>query len=423
MKFTKNPKANEKIGKQLKDICGVIISEIPDVKSIMLIGGFSRGEGPAKMKNGKMLLYNDYDIEVITENTLNKKKIDDVASKAAEKIGLKGIKYFYSFKKEEQTLNKFFYIDLKCTSINQLKKLMPRLRYYELKNSSLILYGKDYRSLIPDYKLKNIPLSEPAKILLDRMSQMVEYYSAEKKYDGEVLTYIIQQAYAVCCTSLLMLSGKYKPGYEYCMKTFIKRYKKDFPDLHEKIPDLDAKVKKYINWKLNPEKIPENPEKAWFECRNDIFKVSKYFFSKFLNKKIENLDDLSNAIGKMKNKYCLPYMHNFIYNNFGIKSRLLSNIGIFFLPLFFKLKYFLRLKDIKITYPRVFLGKSPDLVIFSSVPYILLAINNNGSADREKMKRGIKILKKVYPARGKNWEQISLDYANAYISFFLQKII
>jgi len=415
---------NKEIERHLKIICNVILSEIPNVRSIVLTGGFSRGEGPVKVKDKKIFPYNDYDIEVITDKPINGKVIDEVAIKAAKKIGLRGIEYFYSFKKEEQTLDHFFYVDLKCISIKQLKKLMPRLRYYELKNSSKVLYGEDLRRLIPEYKISDIPFSEPAKILLDRMSQMMEYYSTEKKYDEEVLTYFIQQAYAACCTALLMLSRRYKPGYEYCMKTFFKSYKKDFPELYEKVPKLHYHIKKFITWKIKPDKLPADSEKAWFECQREIFEVAKYFFSKFLNKKIKSLDNLSKAIKNMSKEYYLPYMRAFLKNKFEIKSNLINGIALALLPWFFKLKYYLRLKEMKITYPRVFFNKSsPDLIIFASVPYLLLAINKDKIVNKEKLKKGINLLKKVYPVKGKNWEEISLDYANAYISFFLQKII
>ena len=145
---------------------------------------------------------------------------------------------------------------MKCDTPSDLKKLLPRIRTYELKNHSLLLYGENFRNLIPEYDLKDVSLSEGAKLLLDRMSQMIEYYSIEDKHDEDFLNYIIQQTYAACCTALLQLSGKYQIGYNKSMEILNQTYKKDFPELYKKIPNLHLKIKEFIKWKINPEKLP-----------------------------------------------------------------------------------------------------------------------------------------------------------------------
>src|SRR3989344_4532712 len=227
MKFTQNKQINEKIESQLNIVCKEILNNV-NAKSIILAGSFGYGEGPVKIKKEKIYSFNDYDIYAITEKPISSEKIDEIASKAANKIGYKGINYFYNFKKEEQTLEKNFYIDLKCITLKQLRNLPPRLKYYNLKESTQTLYGEDLTHLAPKFQLDEIPLSEPAKLLLDRMSQLVEYYSLEKK-----------------------------------------------------LPDLHLKINKYVKWKLNPQKLPYNSvEEEFRTCTKSIYEVSKYFFSK-----------------------------------------------------------------------------------------------------------------------------------------------
>jgi hypothetical protein len=69
----------------------------------------------------------------------------------------------------------------------------------------------------------------------------------------------------------------------------------------------------------------------------------------------------------------------------------------------------------------VLFGKSPDLVIFGAVPLIASAIALSRE-DKVVLEKAQRLLRRIYPSKGRNWEAISLDYANAYIGFFLQKI-
>lgn len=421
MKYTTSKEADKKVEEDLRIIVEEIIKSIPDTISIFLTGGFARGEGPVKKIKGKFFPYNDYDIQIVCKNKISKDKIDMISTKISRTLGYNGIAIFYPFKKEEQKMKENFYVDLKSYIPNELKKLLPRIRNYELKNNSLLIYGEDVRFLIPDYKINEIPLSEGAKLLLDRMSQMIEYYSTNKKYDSEFLTYIIQQTYAACCTSLLLLNKKYQIGYEKSMKILKENYKRDFPELYYEMPNLDKKIEQFIKWKINPQKLPnKDVKKEWFIAKKNILEVAKYFFSRFLNKDVRNVERLSENILNMRNEFYGPYLKWIIKD----KIKIDFNYYKLFLPfvsLVLKYKYYKRLRKFGINMPKVIFGKSPDLVIFSSLIYILNSINEN-NIDNLELKKGKEILNSVYPCKEDNWEKISLDYANAYIIFFLQKL-
>ena len=421
MKYTNSSQGDKKIEQDMNAICREILDRVRDAETIILTGGFSRAEGAVKKEKGKIFPYNDYDIQVISSSKYNKEEIDRISVEISKKLGYKGISNFYPFKKEKQSMKDNFYIDLKIDSAKSLNKMLPRIRTYELRNSSMLLYGKDLRSSIPNYSLKEIPLSEGAKLLLDRMSQMIEYYSTEKKHDKEFLIYIIQQAYAACCTSLLLLNRKYEIGYKRAMEILKSCYKEDFPELYEKVPNLDKKIEKFIEWKLKPKKVSDkNVKKEWFIAKRNILEVSKYFFSRFLNKRLENAEELSNAISDMRKQFYSPYLKEIIKKKIGIRIKL----NWLLLPLIFRIltkKYTKRLKEMNINFKPKLKRVSPDLVIFSSMIPLIDAINEN-SIDEIKLNGAREILRRVYPAKGNNWEELSLDYANAYIAFFLQKI-
>lgn len=421
MKYTASKEGDKKIEQDMKAICKEVLDRVKNVEAIMLTGGFSRGEGAVKTQNKKVFPYNDYDIQVVSNMKYSKEETDKIATDISKKLGYKGIVNFYPFSKDKQNMKDNFYIDLKTDSEKDLSKMLPRIRTYELRNNSMLLHGKDIRQLIPNYNLKEIPLSEGAKLLLDRMSQLVEYYSTERKHDDEFLMYIIQQVYAACCTSLLLLNRKYEIGYKRAMEILKSCYKEDFPELYEKIPNLDKKIEQFIEWKLKPKKISKSKvKKEWFIAKKDILEVSRYFFSRFLHKKIENTEQLSFAILNMRKQFYSPYLKDMIKR----KIKIGLNLNWLILPIVSRIltkKYSERLREMNINFKPKIKGVSPDLVIFSSVICLIDSINEN-SIDERKLGRAKQILGRVYPANGKSWEEISLDYANAYIAFFLQKI-
>lgn len=427
-KYTISPAGDRKVEQDMKIICREILEKVKDVDTIILTGGFSRGEGPVKIEKNKILPYNDYDIQVISRTPIGKEETDKISVEISKKIGYAGIANFYPFKKEEQKMKDNFYIDLKVDSPEALRNMLPRIRTYELRNNSMILHGKDLRNLIPDYSLRDIPLSEGAKLLLDRMSQMTEYYSTGEKYEKEFLTYIIQQAYAACCTSLLLLSKKYEIGYKKSMEILKKTYKQDFPELHKKIPNLSKKIEQFIKWKINPKKLPsKDVENEWFIAKESILEVSKYFFSKFLNRKIDTIEELSFSILSMRKEFYNPYIEQIIKNRARVKSRFFLNLSLSAVYVLLAYKYNKRLKKFGIKKRvNIFSKYSPEFVIFSSLIYLISSIREDkterNKIDENMLNKAKEILNRAYPVKGKNWEETSVDYANAYIAFFLQKI-
>lgn len=415
---------DKEIQKQLDIVSEEINKDIKDVKSIIIYGGFGRGEGSVKKVKGKYYPANDFDVYVVTEKKANGVLLDNIARRVAQRLGSKGIE-FNKFDKN-WSFDDNFYLDLKCLTLDELKKLVPMIRYYELKNASNIFYGSEVRNLIPDYKIEDIPLGEGFRILFNRMTHLVEYFSTEGKHNDVVLSFFCVKAYIDSCTSLLLLNKKYSSSYKKRMEDFYECYKNDFPELYKKLPDLHEKVKKYTLWKLNYNgKTPEKDvKKFWFQTRKDFLEVVKFYISRFTNKKIETLDDLSNAIINLKKEQYLPYSKFFLKNSFNIRSNLAALLISKLIPLRFKQLYFQKLLKEKKFHPRILLNKSsPDLIIFGSVPYILFALNEDFTINRENFEKGLKTLNKVYPTKARTWEQLSQDYADAYVLFYLMKIV
>ena len=414
---------DKEINNQLKIVSEEICKEIKDVKSIIIYGGFGRGEGSVKKIKNKYYPANDFDVYVITNKKADGHLLDNIAKKVASRLGSKGIE-FDKFDKN-WSFEENFYLDLKCLTLDELKKLVPMIRYYELRNASNIFYGEEVRNLIPNYKIEDIPLGEGFRILFNRMTHLVEYFSTEGKHNDTVLSFFCVKAYIDSCTALMLLSKKYTPSYKKRMEDFYKNYKKDFPELYKILPDLHEKIKKYTLWKLNFKGLPEKDVlKLWFQTRKDFLEVVKYFISKFTNKQINTIDELSKAVVNLGKEYYGPYSYFFVKNKFNSNSKILINGVRKSIPYGFKYLYFKKILKEKQFYPRILFNKrSPDVIIFGSVPYILFAIDENLNTNKENFNKGKNLLNKVYPTKAETWEQLSQDYADAYIAFYLMKIV
>ncbi len=139
MKFTQQgKKVDQQIKKYLDAIVEAILKKVPEAKSILLGGGFGRGEGSAEIKKGRIIPQNDFEIFLITEKNLKEGFVNQVANKAAQKLDIGNVGAdFYNF--EREVFANTFYIDMKAIQINKLPYLLPMFRYFELKNVTACL--------------------------------------------------------------------------------------------------------------------------------------------------------------------------------------------------------------------------------------------------------------------------------------------
>ena len=71
MKYTHNKEYNEKVENDLRIIKEILIKETNPI-SIILFGGFGKGEGSVQKIKNKVVPLNDYDIYLITKNKLTR---------------------------------------------------------------------------------------------------------------------------------------------------------------------------------------------------------------------------------------------------------------------------------------------------------------------------------------------------------------
>ncbi|MAH03442.1 hypothetical protein CMI39_01505 [Candidatus Pacearchaeota archaeon] len=443
IEYTKNK--SKLVEKYLKEKIEIIVDtirkRIPDTISIIMGGGFGKGEGSVVVKNKEVILINDFDMYVVAKKEYNEDIINDIAQEASRKIGKKGISSFIKFNKNRPLLKDFFYIDLKVIPYDYLKKLPPMVKYYDLRNSSKIVYGKNTLNEIPDFKPNNLPVAEGARLLLNRMSHLVQHFYSSfftknvRECDHQIFLLHTIKTYTDACGALLILSKKYEPTYSKRVDVFKKTYLKDFPELKKLIPEYVEKIKEFTELKINFNlgAYKKKDLELWKQSRNYIGISTKYFFEKFLGKKINNYYDLSKAIEKSAIKYYNPYIKYILKRKFklNINNKYILGLGSIVAHIYMNFLYFNRMKEghNKLYIRGLFRIKPPELTFFSALPLILFSLKHNGKVNLKMLEDGKRILQKVYPVNVKNegddlkyWEDIASVYSNAYVLFAFLKL-
>ncbi len=443
MRYTKNKskRVEDYLNEKIEIITDIIRKRIPDTIGIIMGGGFGKGEGSVVVENKEVILINDFDMYVVAKKEYDEDIINDIAQEASRKIGKKGISSFVKFNKNRPLLKDFFYIDLKVIPIDYLKKLPPMVKFYDLRNSSKIVYGKNTLNKIPDFKPDDLPIAEGARLLLNRMSHLVQHFYSSfltknvKENDHQIFLLHTIKTYTDACGALLILSKKYEATYSKRLNIFKKRYSEDFPELKKLIPEYVEKLKEFTELKLN---FNLNAYKGkdlelWKQSRNYIGIATKYFFKKFLNKEVNNYYDLSKAIEESAVKYYNPYIRYILKRKFKLdtNNKYILSLGSIAAHIYMNFLYFNRMREChnKLYIRGLFRIKPPELTFFSALPLILYSLNDDGRVNLKMLEEGKRKLQKVYPVNVKHngsdlryWEDIANVYSNAYVLFAFLKL-
>jgi hypothetical protein len=430
------PKADKEIEKYLKKIVKVIRAELPQIKGVLLGGGFGRGEGGAYFKDNLLIPLNDFEIFLYTSSKIPSDILNQTANKAVKTLPLKNIGTdFYHFDRER--FSNTFYIDIKCLTDRTLPALPPMIRYFELKNASRLLWGKDPRGKIPNYKVKDIPKTEGLRLLLNRLTLINLYFSLDflkrpiTQNEKIGLLYLGSKTLYDIPTALLLLNNQFVPYYQKRSEIFAKCYQKDFPILAKTCPELPQIVKKATDFKLKPSfKTRVKPFKIWSQYKYYSGEALKYYATKFFGKKISSPSEISDLIlQKMSPLHYHPFLNFYAQKKFRLPFFPKILVPVF--EHYFNFQVYLNLKKYAhIKYPKILLSnRGFDLVLYATSLYLLYSVDKSGKINQKMFKKAIKIFQKVYPFEPKKksgaglWNQVNDAFSNAYVNFSFLKII
>ncbi len=185
------------------------LSSAPDIRSILLGGGYGRAEGGVfRSPDGASHLYNDMDFFVISKDVsaARRKKIDaELGTLRRKWAGKLGIDVDFS----------------RARTRGSLREVSNTLMFQELQAGHRLVFGTpDAFALLPQPDFSSIPFSEGARLLMNRGAGLLLAWPllrGKKELDGEENDFVIRNIYKAvfgCGDAMLIRRKLYCAGIE-----------------------------------------------------------------------------------------------------------------------------------------------------------------------------------------------------------------
>ena len=383
---------------QLKAITAEIVRNVPYVDSIVLSGGFGRGEGSVRMnQSGGYVPLNDFDLYVFTRGSLDQatysKMLREIYRSLAE-AGFRG-----------RDLDAF-HIDVQVIERRSIARLNNDMSTYGLKTSSRVVWGKDIRNQIP-IDLKDIPytsveLNAPFHSALGLILNFeLGFINAGPWKDHLArFNYECYKAYIAISTALGMLHRSLEFSHLKRANMIHDNYSRWFPDLADKLPSLHNDIVYYTHLKLNSISFDEerNPVQLWFKCKSDLTTVLQYVICRELNERACFEAKFSDYIYRRKESisslYYFPYLRYMFERRHLPSGRIVLSAVMPFAALAMNFEYWRShvMQASAGSGRLVFSSMSPTVRIFVSSALLLSSVGADGTIDRESAENARRLL-------------------------------
>jgi len=260
---------DDTVSRDLTIIVRDITTALP-VRSILLGGGFGRGEGSVLIDQQGVRPINDYDLILVVP--------DDFA------IDLRPLG------KELAKKTHIRLVDLIPIKYSSLSSLPSTQFNYDLKYGGRLLWGEDTLNLIPCYKDGHVDLESGKTLLLNRLICAIESFSEnyeKRNMTADEILFLVNQTgkiISACVESMLIKKRKY----HYSIRERQKIFTVEFPEKKE----LQRLNKYATEFKIRPSNnVNFNPITYWKDAiKVYISVVAEYLLSPSVStKKIKEL--------------------------------------------------------------------------------------------------------------------------------------
>jgi hypothetical protein len=284
--ISNDKQVNQKIQSDLdyiSDRVGTLLGN--DLDSILLCGGFGRGEGSVVVEGSNIHIVNDYDFTIVLDSKnrfhylkLYKKihgPLEALSRELAEKLDIKQV-------------------DLSPKPLSYFSgKQTLKIENYEVKMGHVLLHGKNNPTrMMPDWKASDIPLFEGTWLFRNRGAGLLIaalYFINSGRIPKEK-----QENFVVECTkaklamgdSVLLLNSRYHHLYNKRLDCFLLSDISKVPG-GEKIKRM---YKRAVNQKLSPDfegYFKKDLVELWFEVIKEYNRFFHYFEQKRLGREFD----------------------------------------------------------------------------------------------------------------------------------------
>lgn len=247
-----------------------ILAHVRDPSVIILLGGYSRGEGSVAREHDGIIPLGDYDFMIITQSpaAMFRKEIplDDLAKKFG--IG---------------------HLDVSTYWQALLPYVPKRIFWYELKFGSKAVFGNPrVLDTIPLDGPKDIILSEGISLMFNRLDGLLRnfhptyFMRPPSRLKRRIFIFETMKAILACGDSLLVLSHKYHYSYRQRVEILRETILLDHKDFLVANPKFMQEYEEATNFKLAPEfeKIKE-PVNLWLTAHDYLINGVIYYLKKW----------------------------------------------------------------------------------------------------------------------------------------------
>lgn len=313
-------------------IVNEVLKEVEPV-SIYLIGSFGRNEGSLFLSNDVISPIRDYDILLIVNKHINKTVLNELS------ININNILGF-----DNPNLKKYKFKGF-ITWITQAKLIdinhLPFLKYYEIKENSILLWGKDIRNKINisihDLTIYNGIIILFSKIetllgLLDINTLRARTNDQEETID---LIYECMKIYVEFGTCLSVLIKSYEPSFLKRCTLISKNLQKTFPELYYINNNLGNLMVTYAYKRLliEPDFIDSiNLGQLLTESQRDLRVVIWYYVYKAYKIKFKSEPTsiylFDEYINKLNTIILYDFIDHYIKSKIGFSLKIMSETAI-----------------------------------------------------------------------------------------------
>ena len=365
--------------------------------TVILAGGFGRGEGSIKMNRGKTAVpLHDFDTYVVTNKA---------ASRAAHAAMEESILRDLSKLTGTDLPKDDFVLGVEVVPRRSLTRLPPDLSTYEMKAASTILHGPDVRKEIP-VESHDIALSSGAITLFHRTTALlknvqpeflnIQQYPVEKRLET---VYECCKVYTEICTALSLMGGFYTPSYRSRAESLQQHYSL-FAELERELPNLPQVAQAYTRMKLRSDfsSISQKPAETWIEARCSLDLVLRFFLSKFLgisqNGSWEEISRRSR--GRLRQLFFHEYL-SFYMSRLGVRGSPIVNVANLAFQAYDYQTFRLKVRrEGRRPGTELVSFTSPILDVYISSALVLFALEDGGEVNQEMLRTGQRYLRRVF---------------------------
>ncbi len=373
------------IQKKLNLIIKYVTKFIPTVVSIILAGGFGRGEGTVAINNGNIRLIRDFDIYLLFKNKIPWKTVRKVENLLQKTKSFEKHNFDYDCLEE-------FTVNIHATTLNRLNRFLD-IKTVDLKNSKTI-YGKNLLNRIL-WTSSDIPTRSGGRILLEQSFALLSTLPSSRYINegipealSEVFVRECSKTYLYIGAALCIFAGKHHTSDFKRIELLEHIFNSIFTELKQISPELPKRIADATMYKIDPRNSLNihDPIDYWFQVRQDLGKVIRFCYRYcYLGIQAISWLEFSESVDlALRNYFYVPLIQVSLDNKY-IPQSFKSFVNLTF-NISENLRYTASALRRKVwAFPLSKGVSSPSINLLTVSPMVLFSVNRDGMYDTESL--------------------------------------